>query len=185
MVTPWSPDWLDRSPVRSPSSRMSTRSPSKPRMIGAARSGAEAAARDARLTLQGVAEAAGRCQGDVKRVEGGDRVECLERRLGSAHRGGHGHVLVDGSKLEHEVQRRRRTGLDGHHLPGRGQVLALREHLVRARQHAVDLKHPLFVGQCEGARANDEDHRAMDGVPGLFQRHGATHRAGLLRRHPG
>ena len=49
----------------------------------------------------------------------------------------------------------------------------------------VDLKHPLCVGQCDGARANDEDHRAMDGVPGSFQRHGATHRAVLLRRHPG
>ena len=34
IVTPWSPDWLERSPVRTPSSRMSTRSPSKPRMIG-------------------------------------------------------------------------------------------------------------------------------------------------------
>ena len=33
-VTPWSPDWLERSPVRMPSSRMSTRSPSKPRMMG-------------------------------------------------------------------------------------------------------------------------------------------------------
>ena len=34
IVTPWSADWLERSPVRTPSSRMSTRSPSKPRIIG-------------------------------------------------------------------------------------------------------------------------------------------------------
>jgi hypothetical protein len=33
-VTPWSPDWLDKSPVRWPSCRICTRSPSSPRMTG-------------------------------------------------------------------------------------------------------------------------------------------------------
>ncbi len=34
MVTPWSPDWLERSPVRWLFCRIRTRSPSWPRMMG-------------------------------------------------------------------------------------------------------------------------------------------------------
>ena len=35
-LTPWSPDWLDRSPIRRPSSTIRTRSPSRPRTTGRA-----------------------------------------------------------------------------------------------------------------------------------------------------
>ena len=45
IVTPWSPDWLDRSPMRWPSCRICTRSPSSPRMTG--RDGAGPKLRDA------------------------------------------------------------------------------------------------------------------------------------------
>ena len=40
----WSPDWLDRSPMRCPSSSTDTRSPSRPRMIGRAGRGRTRAA---------------------------------------------------------------------------------------------------------------------------------------------
>ena len=60
------------------------------------RSGTEAAHRDAGLVPQGVGEIRGRLLGDIERVHGGDRVECLERGLGAVHRGGHRHVLANG-----------------------------------------------------------------------------------------
>ena len=58
MLTPWSPDWLDKSPVRWPSCRICTRSPSSPRMTG--REGAGPKLRDghAGLVLERRAERA-------------------------------------------------------------------------------------------------------------------------------
>ena len=144
-----------------------------------ARSGAEAADRNARLVPQGVSETGGRLSCDVERVHGGDRVERLEGRLGSARRGGHRHVLANGREFEYEIHRRGLAWIDGHRLPSRGQVLALREDFVGAGRHALDCKPSLFVGQREVARAHNEDDRAVNGAVFLHC-HGALHPAGLL-----
>ena len=71
--------------------------------------------------------------------------------------------------------------IDAHHLPPCSQVLALREDLVGAGWNAVDREHPLLVGQREVARADDEDHRAVDGTAVFFQCHRAVDGSRLLR----
>ena len=70
------------------------------------RSGAQAADRNAQVVPKAVSETGGRLSCDVERLHGGDRVERLERCLGSVHRGGHRHVLVNGRESEYEVHRR-------------------------------------------------------------------------------
>ena len=127
-----------------------------------ARAGAEAPAGNAGLLLQGVAETTVQLPHEIERVERRHRVERFERRLGAPRRRGHGHVLVHGRQNELEVDRGRPTRGQGNHLPARGQVLALREHLVAARRHGGYLERAILGGQSDQARAHDEHHRPVN-----------------------
>ena len=71
-LTPWSPDWLDKSPGRWPSCRICTRSPSRPRMTGRDGAGPKLRTDDARLILERRAERA---------------LELLRQLLSGEHRG--------------------------------------------------------------------------------------------------
>ena len=84
---------VERSPVRMPSSMMSTRSPPRPADDGPAGAGAEAAVGDARLVLERLADGGRRLPGDLERVDGGDRVELLPRRRVADRRRRDRHLL--------------------------------------------------------------------------------------------
>ena len=147
---------------------------------GAAGSGAEAPAGDARFLAQRVAQASLRVADDVERVKRRYRVERLERGLRPGDRSGDGHVFVDGRQPEREVYGRVSTGRNAHRLPSRRQVLALRKHLVVTRRHVLDREHPLFVGQRERSGPDHQNHRPVDRVSRIRQRHRAAYRAGFL-----
>ena len=142
-----------------------------------ARAGAEAAVGDARLVLEGLADGGG---GDAERIDGGDRVERLQRRRRPDRGRGDRHLLAHRRQVEGEVGGRGSACSDGDRPAGRGEAVALRGHLVGADRHVRDLE-PAFLGQGERARPQDQDHRTVDEAAVLHQGHGAAHRAGLLR----
>ena len=147
------------------------------------RTRAEAPAGNAGLPLQRVTQAPVNIGDEVERVERLDGIERFERRLRAARRRGDGHVLVHGRQAQLEVHGRRTAGRQRDHLPARGQVLALGEHLVAARRHIHDLERPVLGGQTELSRAHDEHDRAVDRPSVVRQCYRPAHRAVVLRLH--
>ena len=145
-----------------------------------ARAGPEAAVGDARLVLEGFADGARRLPGYLERVDRGDRVERLQRRRGADRRRGDGDFLAHRRQAELEVGGYRFAGIDGDGLAAGGETLALGRDQVRADRHVRELERPV-LGEREGARSEDQNHRAVDGTAVLRQRHRAAHRARLLR----
>ena len=145
-----------------------------------ARTRTEAAAGDAGLPLQNVPETAVQLPDQVERVQRRHRIECLERRLGAARRCGDGYVLVHGRQAELEVDRGGPARRQGDHLPARGQMLPLGEHLVAARRNIADLEAAVLRSQADKPRTHDQDHRSVNRAAVLRQRHRAAHGAGIL-----
>ena len=147
----------------------------------AARAGAEGAARDARLVLQGFAEAAVSALDEVVRVQRRHGVERFERGFRAARGGRDRHLLVHRRGGQLEVDRHGLAGGDGNHLPAGGEVLALGEHLVGAGRHAFEHEGPVVLGQHRRARP-DHEHQCAAHRPGIAdQCHRPLHRARLLR----
>ena len=87
-VTAWSADCVERSPVRCPSCRMSTRSPPRPRMTGRVVAGPKLRDGDSRFILQRVANGHGELFRQVLTGEHGGRLKDVElaSRLGAYRR---------------------------------------------------------------------------------------------------
>ena len=134
-----------------------------------ARTRTEAAAGDAGLPLQNVPETAVQLPDQVERVQRRHRIECLERRLGAARRCGDGYVLVHGRQAELEVDRGGPARRQGDHLPARGQMLPLGEHLVAARRNIADLEAAVLRSQADKPRTHDQDHRSVNRAAVLRQ----------------
>ena len=145
-----------------------------------ARPRSETSFRHTRLVLKGVTQGAGHVRREFKGVERRDCVERLEGRRSAARRGGDRHLFVYRRQLQGEVDGRRVLGLDRDGLASGREMLALRQDLVGARWHVLDLEVPVLCGQRDQARPDHEHHGTVHGGTVVGKRDGALHGAGTL-----
>ena len=147
-----------------------------------ARARPEAALGDPGLVLQHLPDGALNVGREVERVQRGDGVERLERRLGAAAARRDRDLLVHRREAELEAERDRVSADEGDGLAARGEVLPLREDLVGPGRDAVNLKLAPLVGQGDQPGTDHQHDGTVDASGVLGQGHAAAHGAGILRR---
>ncbi len=145
-----------------------------------ARPRSETSFRHTRLVLEGVTQGACHVRRQFKGVERRDCVERLEGRRSATRRGGDRHLFVHRGQLQGEVDRRRLLGVDRDGLASSGEMLALRQDLVGASWHVLDLEFTVLCAQRDQARPDHEHHGTVHGDTAFGKRDGALHGARTL-----
>ena len=161
-LTPWSPDWLDKSPVRWPSCRICTRSPSSPRMTGRDGAEPEAARRDAGLVLERRAERALELLGQLLARQHRRRLERVEL---AARFGAHRCDFLE-MQIEIDAQLDRSAARRGHgdfRAPRRVSLRA-HPHVIRAGREIVEAERAVRSGHDLALQLVDDHRRAGERI---------------------